>query len=221
MEDIELKQILASYQERLEATEVLNQRSFNLNQQILKNWQTQKANSKLQSLIPIKIIAVILGIVWVMALIYLIAHSWDWKNVFFLISAAGIALITIVAIAVYIYHIVLLRQINWGDAIVITQQTIVRLRISTLRVTKILFLQSVFYCTFWWNTEMIINDPAKFWLISFPVALLFLLASLWLYKNISLKNIEKKWFRILFSSPEWRRLSEAARFLNEIKYFER
>ncbi len=221
MEDIELKQILASYQKRLEATEVLNQQSFKLNQQILKNWQTQKANSKLQSLIPIKVAAVVLGIIWVMALIYLIAHSLHWKNIFFLISASGIVLITIVAIIVYIYHIVLLKQINWGDAIVTTQQTIVRLRISTLQVTKILFLQSVFYCTFWWNTEMIINDPAKFWLISFPIALLFLLGSLWLYKNISLKNVGKKWFRILFSSPEWRRLSEAARFLNEIKDFER
>ncbi|MEO9210028.1 MAG: hypothetical protein ABI208_02970 [Ginsengibacter sp.] len=221
MEDIELKELLATYQQRLEVTEDLNRQSRDFNKKIFENLQSQKADSKLKSLISIKTIAVILGIAWVIVLGYLISHSWEMKNIFFIISAIGVAITTIIAIAVYIYHIVLLKQINQGDSVLKTQDTITRLKLSTLQITRILFLQSTFYCTFWWNTEMIAHEPMKFWFISFPVALLFFLASLWLYKNISLKNVHKKWFKILFSSPEWCHLTKAAAFLKEIQDFDR
>ncbi|MEO6893747.1 MAG: hypothetical protein ABI136_01865, partial [Ginsengibacter sp.] len=61
----------------------------------------------------------------------------------------------------------------------------------------------------------------SFWMISFPVAIVFTFASVWLYRNISLKNINKKWFKILFNSPEWNWLIRANYFLEEINSFKK
>ncbi|MEP7080539.1 MAG: hypothetical protein ABI784_07410, partial [Ginsengibacter sp.] len=101
------------------------------------------------------------------------------------------------------------------------QELIARLQFSTINITRILFLQMPFYCTFWWSIQMIQDEPAAFWFISFPVAVIFLLGSLWLYKNINFTNVNKKWFKILFNSPEWNLLTKANDMLNEIEDFKK
>jgi len=59
----------------------------------------------------------------------------------------------------------------------------------------------------------------KFWLIAFPVTLLLALAAIWLYRNISLKNSHRKWFKILFNSREWTSVIKAMEFMKEIEAF--
>ena len=183
--------------------------------------QTQKAKSKLRNLISFKMTAILLGILWVSFLGYLLYYSFEISKIFFVISAGAILLITSAAIFVYAYHIVLINEINNSENVLKTQETIARLQLSTINIARILFLQAPFYCTFWWSTAIIKESPLAFWLISVPVALLFTLGSIWLYKNISLKNVEKKWFKILFNSPEWTTLSSAAAFLEEIDDFKK
>jgi hypothetical protein len=58
-----------------------------------------------------------------------------------------------------------------------------------------------------------------FWLIAVPIALLFAYASIWLYRNINYRNMDKKWFRILFGSSEWTSVIKATNFINEIDEF--
>lgn len=215
MESAEFSQLLNQYQQKLQEAEQLFLSSKKLNLQTFEWIQKEKSNRKLRSLITWKWVAILLGLVWVVFLLYTVTYTFHWERIFYNISASGIALITLIAMIIYIYHLVLLNKINHGNTVLATQQTIVKLKSSTLLVTRILFLQSVFYCTFWWNLKMIQEAPFSFWFISFPIALVFLLASLWLFKNISFKNSGKKWFRILFNSPEWQRLNEAAKYLND------
>jgi hypothetical protein len=40
-----------------------------------------------------------------------------------------------------------------------------------------------------------------------------------LYRNISYENAHKKWFKILFNSPEWTSLIKANDYLLEIERF--
>ncbi len=221
MDDSQLTDLLASFNHRLEEAKVLNLQSWVLNYKCFESIQSQKAKSKLKSLITIKTVAIILGILWVLFLGYLLYYSLDWSKIFFIISASAIILITVAAIFVYAYHIVLINKINNTENVVKTQETIARLQLSTLNITRVLFLQTPFYCTFWWSPAMILQSPLSFWLISFPIALLFALASVWLYKNISYKNINSKWFKLLFSSPEWTSLSRASAYLKEIEIFKK
>lgn len=221
MEDSQLKDLLESYNHQLEEAKVLNLQSWVLNFKCYESMQSQKAKSKLKSLITFKMVAVVLGILWVLFLGYLLYHSLEISKIFFVISAGAIMLITSIAIIVYAYHIVLIMKINNSENVLKTQETIARLQLSTINITRILFLQTPFYCTFWWSTQMIVNAPVSFWLITFPIALLFALGSIWLYRNISLKNVNKKWFKILFNTPEWTNLAKASTFLNEIENFKK
>lgn len=221
MENTELNNLFESYNHRLEESRVLNLQSWVLNFKSFEFMQSLKAKSKLRSLVNIKVIAVILGILWVLFLGYLLFYSFEMSKIFFVISVSAIILFTLTAIVVYIYHLVLLRKINNSENVLKTQENIARLQLSTINIVRILFLQSPFYCTFWWNVSMIVNSPLSFWLISFPIALLFALGSLWLYKNISIKNINKRWFKILFNSPEWTSLVKAYDFLEEINSFKK
>lgn len=221
MEDAELKILLETYNHKLEEAKMLNLQSWVLNFKCFENMQSQKAKSKLKSLANFKIFAVFLGMLWVLFLGYLVYYSLEMSKIFFVISAGAIMLITMVAIFVYIRHIILIVKINNSENVLKTQETIAHLQLSTINISRILFLQTPFYCTFWWSTSMIVNSPVSFWLISFPIALLFTLASVWLYKNISYKNVNKKWFKILFNSPEWTNLSDASTFLNGIEDFKR
>ena len=219
MNDIELKYLLASYNLRLEEAKVVNLQSWVLNLQCFETLQLQKAKSKLKALINFKIVAVVLGILWVAFVSNFFLHSLEISKIFFLVSAGAIMLITSAAIIVYIYHIVLINTINNSDNVLKTQEAIAHLKLSTLNITRILFLQAPFYCTFWWSESFIINAPIPFWLISFPVMAAFTFASIWLWRNISMKNIHKKWFKILFNSPEWNSLVKANNFLEEINNF--
>lgn len=219
MEDSQLKDLLESYSHRLDEARVLNLQSWVLNYKCYEAIQSQKAKSKLKSLVTFKMFALLLGILWVLFLGYLLIHSFEMSKIFFVISVSAIMLVTSAAIIVYAYHIVLLNKIDNTENVVKTQETIARLQASTIQITRILFLQSIFYCTFWWTPEMITHSPAAFWLISFPLAFLFGWASVWLYRNISYENAHKKWFKILFNSPEWTSLIKANDYLLEIERF--
>ncbi len=219
MDNNQLEILLESYNHRLEEARVLNLQSWVLNYKCYEELQTQKAKSKLKGLILVKLVVMLLGVLWVLFVGFLVYHSLDIVKIFFVISASAIMIFTSWAVFVYGHHLVLLRKINNTDSVIKNQELIARLQFSTINITRILLLQMPFYCTFWWSIQMIENAPAAFWFISFPVAVIFSLGSLWLYKNITFKNVNKKWFKILFNNPEWHLLTKANDMLNEIDEF--
>jgi len=221
MDDVQLKNILQDCNQKLEQAQVLNMQSWVLNMRCFETVQRNRAQSKLRSLISFKIFAVALGILWLLSLCYIFSFSLKNASIFFIISCGAIILFTTLAIAVYLHHIYLINKINNSESVIQAQERIAKLKLSTMQITRILFLQTPFYCTFWWSTALIENSPLAFWLISFPVALLFTFAAAWLYKNISVKNVNKRWFKILFNSPEWISLVRANSFLEEINSFKK
>lgn len=221
MEDAQLKNILESYNQKLEQAQILNMQSWVLNLQCFETLQKDKAQKKLKSLIIFKLFAVVLGILWVIFLGYIFYFSLRTASIFFIVSCGAVILFTAIAIVVYMHHINLISKINNSESVIKAQEMITKMKLSTISISRILFLQAPFYCTFWWTTNMIVDSPLSFWLISFPVALLFALASIWLYRNISIENINKKWFKILFNSPEWNSLINANSFLEEINSFKK
>ena len=217
MEDQELKEIWAAYDRKLEEARVLNLQSWALNRQCFEELQAHKAKSKLSSLANYKAGVIILGIVYVLFLALLV-YGNHGRNIFFSVSMGTIALITTIAIVVYIKHIVIIKQINYSDSITNTQEKLSALQSSTIDIGRILWLQLPFWSTFFWNTEWMMKD-IKFWLIAFPVTLALAGLAIWLYRNISLKNSHRKWFKVLFSSREWTSVIKAMEFMKEIEAF--
>ena len=119
MEDITLKNLWKAQDEKLEKT-------MKLNLYLLESLQKQRAESKLNSLARFKGWAVGLGIIWVLFLGLLI-YGNQLKNIYFTVSVGIILLFNIAAVAVYIKHIVLIRQLDYSESITNTQKNIFHL----------------------------------------------------------------------------------------------
>lgn len=221
MEDNELKNMWKEYDRKIEESKILNLQSWVLNLQSFEYMKTEKAKSKLNALSRQKKWMIALGFIWLFFLAFLIVNSLEFSKIFFVISVGCIAVFTLIAIVTYIRHVVLIDEIDNSESLIETQEKTAKLQSSTLQTGRILFLQTPFYSTFFWSQQMITDAPLAFWMISFPVAIFFVWLSVWLYRNISFKNVNKKWFKILFSSSEWTSVTKAMKYLNEIDEFKK
>ena len=217
MEDRSFEDMLQSFKEKDNDTWLMN--VMQLNMDCIITVQTQKAKSKLTSVAIIKVLGILLGLLWVWLLGSLGFAAYIVGNVFFAVSAGIVMLISIIAIIVYIKHLVLIAQIKESDSITYNQRKLAELQTSTLKITRILFLQMPFYST-WFITPTLLANAGTAWLVIQVVitaSLTFL--SIWLYRNISFKNANKKWFRILFGNSEWTGVTKAIAFMKEIDDF--
>ena len=216
MEDLELKKMWNACNQNIDEAKILNLQSWAVNIRTFEYLQTYKAQSKLKSLSTLKKWAVALGVLWVIFL-GLLVYGNHFQNLYFTVSVCMLMFFSVAAIAIYIKHIVLIDKINFSESVVDAQKKITELQNSSINIIRILWLQMPFYTTFFWSTEWLTSDY-RFWLIAFPITIFFTLLSIWLYKNISLKNVNKKWFKILLSK-EWTSVSSAKKYLNEIEEF--
>jgi len=214
MDNIEILNLWKQYDAKLEKT-------LSLNQKIIIELQQQKAKKALRPAKRIKLFAVIAGIIYVLVLAYLVYHSLSFEKIFFVGSLSISIVITTIAIATYIHQLVLINEIDNSEHVIYIQQRLAKLQASTLKIVGLLLLQLPFYSTWYINFEWINRSPNAFYFIHVPVVLLFALASIWLYKNINIKNKDKKWFRFLFSGPEWTSIIKSGQFLDEIESFSR
>ncbi|HTD40541.1 MAG TPA: hypothetical protein VK671_07970, partial [Mucilaginibacter sp.] len=181
MEEMELKSIWNAYDKKLE-------QSLKLNMKLFENMQKGKAKSKLTALLSIKVSGLIVGILWNLLLGTLI-YGNHFRNIYFCISLGFLVLFGIIAIAAYIKHMVLISQVDYSESITDAQQKLAELQVSTVRTTGFLWLQMPFYTTFFWNQDWISNGGNSFWLIAVPITLLFTIAAIWLFRNISPENL--------------------------------
>ncbi|MBK9530964.1 MAG: hypothetical protein IPO42_04035 [Chitinophagaceae bacterium] len=211
MEDITLINLWKAQEEKLD-------RSMKLNLFMLDSIQKQKAQSKLNSLAKFKLVAVILGILWSLILGMLI-YGNQLQNMYFTVSAFMIMLITILAVALYIKHIVLIKELDYSQSITETQKKLSKLQASTFN-SRFIWLQTPFYTTWFWSTGMIVGNRIAFWLIAVPITLLFTLLTIWLYRNLTPANMHKKWVKALIKNdPEHISVMQAQNFLKEIEDF--
>jgi len=214
MNELELQSIWNAYDKKLE-------KSLKLNLKIFEELQTSKAKSKLGSLSAIKVVGIVLGILWNLFLGVLI-YGNHFKNLYFTISVGLIMLFGIVAIATYIKHLVLINEINYTESITATQSKLAELQVSTIRVTGFLWLQMPFYTTFFWNNDWVMKGDLGFWLIAFPITLAFAALAIYLYRNITPENLDKKWVKkLMVMGVEYQHLVAAGELLQEIEEFKR
>lgn len=216
MEDQELKLIWGNYNQQLNESKVLNLQSWAVNLKTFAYLQKHRSQSKLSSLARFKRRAVVLGFVWI-ALLGLLVYGNQLANLYFAVSLGMIALFTAIAIVVYIKHNLLIQKINYTESIAEAQQKLTKLQTSTIEVIRILWLQLPFYTTFFWSADWIKHD-ITFWFTAFPITLAAVILSLWLFRNISVKNAEKKWFRVLLGK-EWKDVVYAKEYLQELEEF--
>ncbi|MCF6401483.1 hypothetical protein L3C95_01275 [Chitinophaga filiformis] len=217
MEDKTLKEMWANYDKKLE-------KSLALNHRLIIEIQTQKAKTALRPLKTVKIIAVILGILWVLflsVLIFFALSAMTYYRHFFITSALAIIITTVAAIVVYIRQVVLIQQIDNSLNVLEVQRKLASLQSSTINIARILFLSAPFYTTFYINKSMFEHGTIGLWVLQLTVTTVLTIMSVWLYRNIRLENADKRWFKFIFGSNEWTSVIKAMNFLKEIEAYKK
>jgi hypothetical protein len=178
-----------------------------------------KVNNFLSSMRPLKIIAIVIGILWVIFVDGLIVSLWSTANPFFLISAGIQVVLTKLAIGVYLYQLYLIRQVDLSEPVLFSQERLSRLKSSTLWVTRILFLQLPVWTTFSFHTGMLHNGNILLLTIQGLIALFSVYAAVWLFLNIKYDNRDKKWFRWLFNGKDWDPIVKSMELISQIEEY--
>ncbi|MGW8123072.1 hypothetical protein ACV07N_10485 [Roseivirga echinicomitans] len=195
------------------------EKSLAINFQLLEEVKRQKATLALKKARNVKVFAIIFGIVWVAFVGFLIYHSLEFSKIFFVVSAGIHLIVTVIAIATYIKHLGLMDEANNSKTVVEAQQKLNEMQASFLWIVRLSFVQMPVFTTWFISFEWIRESPVNFWAIQVPLVLFFTWLGIWLYRNINYKNVNKKWFKILFKNPEWTSVIDAMGFLEEIEEY--
>jgi len=129
-----------------------------------------KIQSSIRSMRPFKAFAILTGIIWVGFVDLLIIKLFDNANLFFLISAAIQVLLTKLAIGIYVYQLILIRQTDRSGSVVETQRKLSALKSSTIWCARFSFLQLPVWTTFYLNSGMLINGNVWLYAIQLLVS---------------------------------------------------
>lgn len=216
MNELELKKLWQTTNEKLEESFVINRKNA-------EDITRITVHNLLGSMKPIKFFALLVGIFWVgiggivLSSIYL--NSFSEANKFFLFSASIQVGLTTMALFIYLYQLITIYQIDITDPIIRTQEQLARLKITTLWVTRILFLQLPVWTTFWWNETMLTDWSILQWIVTLFFTLSFTAIAIWLFFNIKYENRNKKWFRLIFSGKEWTPLMKSMELLEQVEEY--
>ncbi len=214
MENTDIINLWKSYDKKLEENLVLNKKNA-------ADITKLKVHSLLQSMKPLKIFTILIGILWIGFIDTLIISSFRIGSPYFLISAIIQVVLTKLAIGIYLYQLILIQKVDISKPILNTQEKLSRLKSSTLWVTRLLFLQLPVWTTFYLNESMLTNQNIWLYILQFLVTASFSYIAIWLFFNIRYENRDKKWFRLIFEGKEWTPIIKSIELYEEIEEFKR
>jgi hypothetical protein len=187
----------------------------------LDNLTKRNVSHFLSSMKPIKIFTLLVGLLWVLGIGYVLLkltiNAYDQVSLYFLYSAYFQVMLTAMAVIIYIIQLSTLYSIDFNKPVVILQKTLIKLKASTLNVTKILILQLPFWTTFYWNESMFKNGTLPFFILQGAVTISFTYLSLWLFFHLKFENADKWWFKLLLQGKEWEPLMTSIEILNDME----
>jgi hypothetical protein len=216
MNEMEYKNLWQKTNEKLEESFVINRNNTD-------DITRMKVYNFLSSMKPVKIFTLWVGILWVglgaslLSQIYL--NAFSEMNKYFLFSASIQIGITAIALLIYLYQLITISKVDISDPVLKTQEKLASLKLSTLWVTRILFLQLPVWTTFWWNETMFKDWNLFQWAVAGIVTLSFTYFAIWLFFNIKYENRNKKWFKLIFKGKEWTPLMNSIELIEQINNY--
>jgi hypothetical protein len=196
-----------------------------INMQLVKEIKSQKAQKALRSLKIFKAGGVVTGIIYLMILgallSFAIRHYSPAAN-YFIVSMGAIFIINVKAVADYIKHLVWASEISYEGSVVEIQEKLARLELSIIAHTRVMFLQLPFWTTFYLSSSWFPQSAAwGYVVLQCTITALFTWLAYWLYKNITIENANKKWFKGLINGSGVKSVREAWEYYHEIEEFKK
>lgn len=191
-----------------------------LNRRVFVDLQQQKVDATLRPLIRSRAAGIVVGVLWLVLMgfcLVVVRSQWVMAvsfSVFFLCTAMGIA--------GYIRDLTVIRAISFADPVMETQKRLAGLRTTMVRDMRLMWLQLPFWSCFFVSDELISNGGRQFLLIEAPVFVFFLVVAVFLYRNITIENAQRKrWVAAMIRGAGTRRVGKALEILKELEEFKR
>ncbi len=194
-----------------------------LNLKLLREIVDGKAKSAVRSLTILKSTLLFFGVLYLIALGGLISfalsrYSPAWN--YFLVSVAAIFAINLFAVITYIKHLVWLSEINYDGPVADIQQKLSKLQLSIIRLTRIMYLQTPFFTTFYLSSNWFPQlTPWPYTLFQLALTGAAIYSSWWVYKKMTIENIDNKLIKSLLSGSGRDTVRKAMDFYNEIEEY--
>lgn len=210
MEDLDLIALWKEQNRKIE-------QSIKINKQLLEESLNAKIKTTLSGLKSIRIAGIVFGVLWCVFMTLIVVVSWPQTNWFFKSAFIIHIAVSVTAIGLYIYHLVLLHNFNNNQSVLHAQEQLFKLQLSNLKTLGILWLQLPVFSMWYMSNEWLQNNPSTFWFIQMPIVLVQAIIGIWIYRNLNVKNHDKKWFKWFMSKGEFGRIKKANDFLKEIE----
>ncbi len=198
-------------------------RSLAINKKLLRELTNQKAESAMQSLVRHKqrgIIGVSVYLVILGVLLFFSITDYKPEKAYFIFSVMGIFVVNIKAMYDYIKHLIWAKRVNYYGSVADIQQQLSRLQFSIISHARIMCLQFPLFTTFYLSNKWFPFEVGVGYVIfQFLLTGSFTYLSYWLYKNHTIKNLNKKWFRNMIAGSGGKSVLKAMDFYKELEEF--
>ncbi len=214
MELNELKTIWKAYDTKLE-------KSLKLNLRCLEMIQAQKIKSKLTPLLWLRVFEAIVHIAAIMWTgNFLFAHFFEVQ---FSVSAAVLMLFFIIAFSNCLIQIIIIKQIDYSENIISIQRKLNMLQsyiINYIRLTFLVIPTWLAYPVILFkavaNFDIISQFYRPWWQWNIAFTIIIIPICVWLYRQISYKNIHKKWVKFIIEKSAGSSVTKALEFIKEL-----
>ena len=197
--------------------------SLSINRRLLLENLTGKANKTLRSFIRGKAIGIVIAVFYLVLLgipLFFALFHYSRAANYFIVSFGAILLINLKALYDYIHQLVLANSIEYNDCITDAQQKLARLQLSVMQHIRTMFLQLPFWTTFFLSSKWFPSQVSVGMLVfQTTLTLSFAVLAVYLYRQLSPKNISKKWVKSILSGAGSKKINEAMAFYKEIETF--
>lgn len=217
MEALELKKIMAAYDNKLDKT-------LRLNKSLMNELRLEKSQNSTKKILRYRIFEVVIFSFLAIFLGWYIANNLDQTHL--VISGIILHVFTLVALVGSIGQIVLLQQIDFSKPIVEIRKKIELVNSHGLLFVKLIFLSA----PVWWSYAIVAIDlflGADLYLYLDPdfvlrylvINFLLIIPLLWVFYKLSYKNLHIKWVRKTIRLFTGTKTMKALEFLNDIEEF--
>ncbi|NLI37329.1 MAG: hypothetical protein GX416_12580 [Bacteroidales bacterium] len=186
--------------------------------------QRRKANALLRKLIVPKLTGILLGIGWTVFMVMLVYLSLHYSffsvgQLFFTVSLSIIAIITAIAVALYVKDVVTIWQIDHSASVTNTQQKLVGLQCSIIRSVRIMWLQLPFYTTWYLNADLLLHGSFLFWIVQILLSGASIWLAIWLFHSLRFGELQAGKARGFLKGYGLSSVVQAIDFIGEIERF--
>ena len=199
------------------------EKSLAINKKLLLEVLNKKAHSALTSLRIGKVFGIIVAVLYLIVLgiiLFYALSNYSTNSNYFIVSFGVIFIINIKALYDYIKHLIWTSSINYDGNVTEIQQRLSKLQLSIIKHVRIMFLQFPFWTTFYLSSAWF---PSQ---VNWPIIVIqivltgsFAFLSYWVFKNLTIENIEKKWVHNIISGSGGKQTLKALKFYKEIEQF--